>query len=254
MAITLFEWKDRIKRYLKFRKEEVKDIVVIILVFAFIVSFREWGKETFDALEGFKNLFNAIIIMTLTVLVHISGQKIASLYAGYETEFKIWWYGVVGALILCLISKGNIWFLAAGGVFLHHLSAHRLGAFRYGVSMKAVGMVALMGPLANILLATFVKTIELWFPLIPVNTVLIQKVFIINWAYAAWSLLPIPPLDGSRLLYSSRLRYFFVFGAIVSYVLLIYFFKIYSYIWALVFGVIIWLIYYIIFERKWWAG
>ncbi len=88
--------------------------------------------------------------------------------------------------------------------------------------------------------------------LVPMDNVFFNKLFLINWAIAAYSLIPIPPLDGSRVFFASRLTLMFLFGCIGGYVLLILLFGIYSYIWALVIGISVWFIYYSTFERKAW--
>jgi len=246
--------KDKIKEHFKFSKEEIKATAISILIFAFIISFNEWGYgEKFDFFIGLRNLFSAILIMTLTILLHLSAQKIAGLHVGFKVEYKLWWYGLLISLVLCILSKGKIWWLfIPGGIFLHHLSGHRLGFFRYGVNTLAMGVIALIGPVANIILATILKNIQIYLPFIPVNLVLLQKVFAVNWAFAVCTLLPIPPLDGSRVFFQSRLIYMFVFGSILGYAILVNVFHIYSFIWALVIGFIIYLLYYILFERKVW--
>ena len=77
-----------------------------------------------------------------------------------------------------------------------------------------------------------------------------NELFVLNLSFAAWNLLPIPPLDGSKVFYYSRLTYVFIFGSIASYVFMVYFLNIYSYIYALLIGCVIWLLYYIFLERK----
>ncbi len=244
---------DTIKRYFWFSKEELKSLAIVVLVFAFIFSFREWGEETFDFLFGIKNFLIAVVIVGLGIFIHEAGQRLSALKVGFKTEVRVWWYGLLAALILCFITNGKLTLFAATGMWIHHLAVHRLGRFRYGPNVQAFGVIALMGPMANILAATLVKFMQVNLHLIPLDSVFAQKFFFFNWLFALLNLLPIPPLDGSRLLFYSRLTYAFIFGTIGGY-LLLYSAGIYSYILALIIGGAVWLLFYVFFESKWWKG
>lgn len=244
---------DTVRKYFWFSKEELKSLAIVIVVFAFIFSFREWGYETFDFFIGLGNFFRAIIIVALGLLIHEAGQRLAAIKVGFKTEVKVWWYGIIAALILCFLSSGNLMFFAATGMWIHHMAAHRLGYFRYGPNVQAFGVIALMGPVANILAATIVKFLQVNLHLIPLDSVFAQKFFFFNWLFAVLNLLPIPPLDGSRLLFYSRLTYAFIFGSIAGY-LVLYSLGVYSYILALLIGGIVWLVFYVFFESAWWKG
>ncbi len=241
---------DTVRRYFWFSRNELKSLAIVILVFAFIFSFREWGKDTFDVVAGLANFFRAVIIVALAVFIHEAGQRLAAIKIGFRTEVKIWWYGLMAALILCFLTRGTVTFFAATGMWIHHMAFHRIGHFRYGPNVKSFGIIAMMGPLANIIAATFVKFIQVNLHLIPMDSVFVHKFFIFSWIFALVNLIPIPPLDGSRLLFYSRLAYAFVFGAIGGYLLLLSI-GVYSYILALIIGVAVWLGFYIKFERKW---
>ena len=83
---------------------------------------------------------------------------------------------------------------------------------------------------------------------------LIQKVIIFNIAYALYSLLPIPPLVGSRTFYGSRMLYSFSIAAIVAAAILL---NLNIGVWLAIIssffiGVVLWLLYYIFFEHKAW--
>jgi len=247
-----FDLVDKVKRYFWFSQEEWKSILITILALTFIIGFND-GRKT-GAIDSFwfYNLFICLIVVVIVVLVHLAGQRIVGLDAGFRVEYKVWWYGIIIGLVMALVTRGNIWVILPGGILIHHLSIHRLGYFRYGTNTLAMAMTALAGPLANILLATFLKTLEIWFN-VPVSSVLLlDKLIVFSWVYAIWSLVPIPPLNGALILFKSRLMYAFIFGTIGGYAVLVMF-GIYSFIFAFIIGAIFWLLFYILFERGAWS-
>ena len=115
----------------------------------------------------------------------------------------------------------------------------------------AVGLIAVVGPFATIFLAATFKALSG----IVVNS-LIQKVIIFNITYALFSLIPIPPSDGSRTFFGSRMLYAFsVSGIIAAAVLLSLNINVgLAIISSFFIGVALWLLYYIFFEHKLWHG
>lgn len=66
-----------------------------------------------------------------------------------------------------------------------------------------VAMVAAAGPAMNLVLAVF---FALWLRFVPVSTAIIPlfiAIISVNIAFAVFNLIPIPPLDGSRILYAA---------------------------------------------------
>ncbi|MBI4149382.1 hypothetical protein HY491_02960 [Candidatus Woesearchaeota archaeon] len=251
--MSWFDLKDKIRRYYRFSPEEIKGLVIATIIIGFIVSFKEWGYESFDAAIGLRNLAVALLMVGLSLLVQQTGHKIAGLSAGFTVEFRVWTYGLILGLVLILVSRGNIWFLAPGGIVIYHLTAHRLGYFRYGVNMWALGMIGLAGPIANVLFGGFFKTLAIYVSWLPLNAALVDKLFLLNMALAVYSLLPIPPLPGANLFFASRNWYVFIAGTLASYLILVLL-GVFSYVFALIIGFIIWLLYYIFLEKDWWKG
>jgi Zn-dependent protease len=212
---TLYDLQEKMKSHFRFSGEEVKALLITIFVAAFILTFRQWGVKTFDFNLGLRNLFNAVLIVALSMLVKVSIQKIYSLHIGYKLEYKFWFYGILAALFLCFVSNGYLYILALGGFAIQMMPGHRLGYFRYNINYYSIGVIALMGPLANIALALFFRMFS-GFP-----NPLIDTAIKFNVLIALFSMLPIPPLDGSKVLYAARPLYAFSFAGIVAAGLLI---------------------------------
>lgn len=243
---------DKIKRYYKFTPSELKGLVISVLIVAFIISFKDWGPgAAIDMKLGLMNFLSAVLIVTLTFIVRESAHRIAGLSVGFKAEYRMWTFGLLIGIALAFVSNGSIWFLIPGGVVFHHLAGHRLGHFRYGLTYFGTGMVAATAPIANMLLAVFFKVISA-FTFNP----LIEKIILLNIAFAVFTMLPIPPCDGNKLFFGSRMVYAFVFCSIIAgaFLLLSELSAWVAVIGSLLIGFICWLIYYIVWERKLWGG
>ncbi|MBI2652513.1 hypothetical protein HYX00_03515 [Candidatus Woesearchaeota archaeon] len=242
---------DKIKRYYKFTSYEIRGLIISILAIAFIISFKDWGATNFDFRVGLYNLFNAILIVALSILIHDAGQRLWGLAIGYRVEFRMWSFGLLAALVIAFISNGNLWLIVPSGFMLHHLAGHRLGWFRYGINYFGQAMVALAGPLFTFMLIILLKAIYAFSP-----NPLIQKAIIFNVVYVITSLLPIPPLDGSKIYFGSRMLYAFALPAlIVATILMIVNIPIFfAIVLSFLVGIVLWLTYYISFERRAWTG
>jgi len=245
--MSLRNYIDKLKRYFWFSKEEWLSFGIAVLALSFIYSWNQWGTNGFNLATGLKNYLIAAILVGITVFIHHSGQRMMALSVGMRAEQKLWWYGFLAGLILVIITNGKIKFLAATSTLAFMLPAHRLGAFRYGPGVTTISKTVLAGPLANIFFSALVKSLE-WAGIL--SPALGQELFTLNLIFAGWNLLPIPPLDGSKVFFYSRLVYAFLFGSIVSYVIMVYVFNYYSYIVALLFGGLVWLLYYIFVEKE----
>lgn len=236
---------DTVRRYFWWNEQELRSLVIIIFAFGLIISFENLELS----IIGLREYFIGVLIAAITVFLHESGRRLVGIKYGFKIETNLWLYGLIIGILLMVISKGKLMFIAATGFTLHLMPWHRMGAFRYGINPESQIVVAISGPLFNILFATLIKTIDVWFGVGLTQIPFINSLFMINWIYAVCNLLPIPPLDGIKVLSYSRLQYIFIFGCIAGYASLIYFGGIYSYIFGLIIGIIVWAIYLLFIER-----
>ena len=245
---------DKIRRYYKFTPHEIRGMCIAILAIAFRISFDEWGTASFNLGVGLYNLFNSVLIVALSILIHDTGQRIWGLAIGYRIEFRMWAFGLIAALVISFVNNGRIpylWLVVPSGFMLHHLAGHRLGFFRYGINYFGQAMVALAGPLFTFMLIILLKVLSAF-----TASLLIEKAIRFNVIYLITSLLPIPPLDGSKIFFGSRMAYAFVMPALlVATIFMVVNVPIFlALVLSLLVAVVLWLVYYISFERKVWTG
>ena len=214
VATTFRDFLSAFRHYFRFSKEEIMACIISVFALAFIVSFKEWGYgDKFEFYTGIYNLFKAVIIVSIVLGLQIIITKIQALNWGFRAEFKIWWYGILVGIMLAFLTKGSFWFLASGGIFFHHLATHRLGWFRYGVNMMETAVCCMLGSLSSLVVAIFFKILLYISP----GSLFFEKGVIVAAFLALYSMIPLPPLNGSRMFFWSRLNYSLVMGSIIGF-------------------------------------
>jgi len=174
----------------RFSKVEIRDIAiaVIVLSISFTIILAR-GNPRYFSTDSFTNalywfLISLILVMTSFIL-HEMGHKFVAQRMGAWSEFRMYPLGL--GLCLLLSAVGGILFAAPGAVYIN------------GVLDKEMnGKISIAGPIVNIVLGF------LFLVLSYVTTGRTGAIFFLmahlNGFLAAFNMLPIPPLDGSKIL------------------------------------------------------
>ncbi|MDP7181749.1 MAG: hypothetical protein QF486_04440 [Candidatus Woesearchaeota archaeon] len=240
----MHNYKDKFEKYFPFTYEEKKSFwiaaVAMAVILASTVSFG-------NAAGAVWNLIVSLIITASALYAHHAGQRLWGFRSGVKVKQELWWYGLLIGLMLLILTRGSVKFFAMTGTVMISLKSHRLGFYRYHPMFSQLSMLLLAGPVFNVLLGGIAKTVEVL--ILPGNNFL-QDIFLFNMLFAVYNMFPIPPLDGSKIFFESRLLYAFVAGTLLGYVVLAGFFDYYSYIVALLIGGVCWLSFYFAFEKE----
>ena len=243
---------DKAKRYYGFTPSEIRGLIATVFVIAFIISFKEWGTgNVVDISSGILNLIIAILITAISLFIHESAHRMSSLYVGLRAEYKPWTFGLIFGLIIAFLSNGKIWILLPGGFVVHHLPGHRIGWWRYDIAYVTLGMLALWGTLTTLFFALLLKVLNNL-----VSNPIFEKAILLNIALVIYTMLPLPPLNGSKLFYGSRMIYVFssLFVVATSILLIIDINPWLSVVSAFIVSIIGWVLYYYYVERNVWQG
>ena len=165
-----------------------------------------------------------LAVLMLSVMIHEISHGVTALALGDHTAKRagrltfnpLKHLDLVGSILLPLML-----FLLGGPVFgwakpvpvnIFHLKNPRAGA----------GLIGAAGPVSNfavaVVFALLTRVFVLWLdnPLIAVLLALFQFIIITNIALAVFNLLPIPPLDGSNILFSLLPRSYFPIQAFLT--------------------------------------
>ncbi len=180
-----------------FSREEIRDIIIAVTALSILYALsitRPFGW-TMDSLALFIPI--SFIAVGIGFILHELGHKVVAQRFGFYSEFRRWDYGLI--LGLLTVPLGFMIF-APGAVYF--------GSYGRMVTPEENGKISIAGPIVNIILAIVALLLTLSIrPYLSMENagmmyiVLITLVltFNVNSFLALFNLLPIPPLDGSKV-------------------------------------------------------
>ena len=160
---------------------ELRDLTisVVVLAFAFTIAFK-------------LNFLMALVIIIFSFAFHELAHKYMAQKYGCFAEFRMWPLGVVLAL---LSSFTGIIFAAPGATYISPYT-HKKFAFSIAhLTKKEYGKISLSGPIVNIVVGTVALIL-----LIAYHLSFFSDLSQISFFLAFFNLLPIFPLDGSKVM------------------------------------------------------
>lgn len=202
---------------LVFTVVEVKEIILsaVVLSVAFAVAYSGGILELLRT--NFANIpilvLFAFIAVGIGFLAHeLIGHKLIAQRLGMHAEYRMWRFGLVIAL---LSSLAGFVFAAPGAVYV----SPRIDLWGHAgsVSARRMGIVSLSGPIVNIVLTAIFFALNLFYP----SDLFSLAVFVNIWL-AIFNLLPVPPLDGSKVFAWNKLIWVAIFAvSVAGFVLLL---------------------------------
>ncbi len=167
--------------------EEAKSIIISVLALSLALTIAQFGVGIL-AMPGrlaFLMSFFAITVGTGFVLHELAHKYVAIQFGGYA-EFKMWVQGLIFALLTSLI---GLVFVAPGAVYIYAPK----------VTKMQNALISLAGPLTNLILALVFSALGLVFPLSTGGMDIWFFASKINIWLGLFNMIPIFPLDGSKI-------------------------------------------------------
>ena len=151
-------------------------------------------------LGGFFNLFSfaqgfiisAVGVGTAFIFHELAHRQVAIKF-GAQAEYRAWKTGLILTILLPLLTMGKFLFAAPGAVYIYGPN----------ITRKENGIISAAGPVTNLVLGIIFFILTLLFPITSTGFS-IGLVFlygqIINFWLGLFNMLPIPPLDGSKII------------------------------------------------------
>ena len=180
-----------------FSREEIRDIIiaVIALTIFYSLSITRSVGWSLDILILFLPI--SFVAVGIGFILHELGHKFVAQHFGFMSEFRKWTYGLI--LGLLTVPLGFLFF-APGAVYF--------GSYGRMVTNEENGKISIAGPIVNIILALIFLALLMFIrPYMATNagTMYIISLtlvlgFNVNSYLALFNLLPVPPLDGSKVI------------------------------------------------------
>jgi Zn-dependent protease len=183
-----------------FSREEIKDIVVSVVTLSFIFAY-----------PNMVDLPIAILAVVMAFLFHEMAHRYFARKFGCAAFYRMWTPGLLFALLITIATNGAFKFVAPGAVVIYPYTFGRWGYRIKRLTGKEEGIISVSGPFVNLIFATI-------FSLVPGNVGIVLAS--VNAWLALFNLLPVPPLDGSKVIKWSMGIWVFLF--ILSIVLVIF--------------------------------
>ena len=177
-----------------FKDDELRDLIIAILILSVILSFPDFS--------GF--FLISIIIVLFSYFVRELMHKFVARKFGCMSTFKLWPPGIlIGIMSIFLKYFGgwNIVFAAPGFAEIVPYRFGRMGFKVARVTPKDLGLVALAGTGINVFFAVLFKAFPYG---------IFQTLSLYNGLIALFNLIPISPLDGSKIFLWSMMTWLFL--------------------------------------------
>lgn len=167
-----------------FTTEEIRDLLISIVALIVIFSWKPFPNYGIDV----SILPASALIIVIAFVLHEMAHKFAANKLGLIANYRMWPQALLFGLILMIF---GIRFAAPGAVVVHSYRYARWPMRMKNIQASEMGIVATMGPLTNIIIAIIGTLFT--------GPFFKSLVFINAWL-ALINILPIPPLDGSKIL------------------------------------------------------
>jgi len=186
---------EKIKK--NFKPGEIRDLTIFILTVSLILTFQ---GEFLTGLYIDPQIFLLVIIVTVSMFLRMFFHKLMASRLGCTATFKLWLTGlVIGLVSLFLKLAFGVIFLAIGFVEIVPYKFGRWGIKLIRMTSRDYAHIALAGVGVNLLLMLFFGILYTTYP----SIIIFQMISKTNGLLAFFSLLPIPPLEGSHVLRAS---------------------------------------------------
>jgi len=188
---------------MKFTRREINDLFISWIVLSFALAVLWWGIDR--PLLILRMMPRSFIAVGTGFAFHEMAHKYIAQRHGLAAEFRRWNFGLLMAVISSFL---GFLFAAPGAVHI----------FGYA-DAKVMVKTSIAGPIANFIVA--VTSLGISLILVDIDNFLFFLAYF-NLFLALFNLLPIPPLDGSKVLKYNPILWAIVFFPILAVLIFVF--------------------------------
>jgi Zn-dependent protease len=169
---------------MRFTEREIKEILISAVIIGYVFA---WYFER--GIPGINSIAIALVGVGAAFIFHELAHKYTAQKYGCWAEYRMWETGLIIAFFSVVVF--GFVFAAPGAVYI--------SPGMYGITRRQNGIISVSGAVSNLTLAVIFLIIKSTLGVVPwINDVATMGIFINAWL-ALFNMLPLPPLDGSKV-------------------------------------------------------
>jgi Zn-dependent protease len=189
----------------QFSPGEIGSIIIAWVVISIAISIGEFYNYFSGATVDLAVVAGAFIATFTGFVLHEMGHKFVAIRHGYVAHFQIWTLGLVLTLVTAVAFQGTFLFGAPGAVYITPAAAAGYYGSNY-YSRRRMGdpahenmVISAAGPGMNLAFALVFLVLMIMIPINGFVTTVETIGFSLNVGLGSFNMLPIPPMDGSKI-------------------------------------------------------
>ncbi len=190
--------RPRASKILGLESDEMTDLIIATIVTTLIFAYN-W-QTPLATIEALPLSFLAV---ATAYILHELAHRFTARKLNCLAVYKLWLPGVIFGLLMMLV---GIKFILVGAVVISTYRFGRWGMKSKHPSMREIGLISVSGPVANLALAALFKAISEF----ALSSPTLGYLALINAWFAFFNLVPVKPLDGSKVFFWNPVIWLFL--------------------------------------------
>jgi Zn-dependent protease len=184
----------------QFSPGEISSIIIAWIVLSVAITYGNFVR-LFTGMGSLEVVIAGFIATATGFITHEMGHKFVAIRRGYVAHFRLWMWGLLLTLFIVVFSGGGIVFGAPGAVYI---APAAIAAYGYDSTYRPRDpeqenmIISAAGPGINLAFAVSFLSLFLFAPSGFLSNVALFG-FELNVGLGSFNMIPIPPLDGSKI-------------------------------------------------------
>ena len=185
----------------QFSPGEISSIVIAWVVLSVAITYGNF-VGLFTGKGSLVVVVAGFVATATGFIIHEMGHKFVAIRRGYVAHFRLWMWGLLLTLFIVVFSGGGIVFGAPGAVYIAPAATAYYGydsASRPRDPEQENMVISAAGPGINLAFAIGFLALVLATTSGSFLSTIAQFGFVLNVGLGSFNMLPVPPLDGSKI-------------------------------------------------------
>jgi Zn-dependent protease len=186
----------------QFSPGEISSIIIAWLVLSVAITYGNFTR-LFAGTGNLEVVVAGFVATATGFIIHEMGHKFVAIRRGYVAHFRLWMWGLLLTLFIVVFSGGGIVFGAPGAVYIAPAATTAYYGYESATRPRDPEqenmVISAAGPGINLAFAVSFLALFLAAPLGSFLSTIAQFGFALNVGLGSFNMLPVPPLDGSKI-------------------------------------------------------